>query len=83
MGVQRFHRLVAAGRLAAASLGFNAAQATVFSDNFEGTLSQWSAIGSGVIVADPLNGANALSFRQSGSGGDIRRPSPGRRAPTA
>ena len=72
MGKQGFHRLVAAGSLAAACLGFGTAQAAVFSDDFEGTLAQWATIGSGVIVADPLNGANnALSFTGLGSGGDI------------
>lgn len=46
--------------------------APIFSDDFEGNLSKWAIIGSGVTVNDPLvSGNRALSFTGLGSGGDI------------
>lgn len=44
--------------------------ASLFSDNFESGLSQWTST-NGQIVADPLNGTNhVLHFIQNKSGGD-------------
>ena len=53
-----------------------AAHATVlFSDTFQGNLSEWAIQGSGVIVPDPLDPSeNALAFTRLGSGGDLWSP---------
>ena len=45
--------------------------ATLFSDDFESGLPQWTTIGNGVVVSDPLQADNALSFTAMGSGGNI------------
>lgn len=78
MAVQpRFHRIIAIACMALAGLSVNPAQAALlFSDSFQGTLAQWTTVGSGVIVTDPLNGGNSvLSFTSLRSGGDIFSPS--------
>lgn len=43
---------------------------TLFYEDFESDLSQWTA-GGGVIVSDPLEGDNALTFNRLYGGGDI------------
>lgn len=56
-----------------ASLGLasQASSAILFADNFQTNLSQFSSNTSGVIVAAPVGGGNALSFTQTIGGGDI------------
>ena len=49
--------------------------ALLFSDSFQGTLSQWETVGNGIIVSDPLNaGSKALAFSHLASGGDLYSP---------
>jgi hypothetical protein len=64
-------RLLIAGVFALTAGG---AQAALFSDDFQGNLSQWNPNASGQIVPDPLDplgGGKALNFGSTGSGGDI------------
>jgi hypothetical protein len=49
----------------------NVNASTVFFDDFESDLSQWSSNRSGVIVTDPIEADNSLSFSLLSSGGDI------------
>ena len=45
---------------------------TIFFEDFESGLGQWTTPGSGQIVTDPLNSGNlVLNFQNLGSGGDI------------
>ena len=50
---------------------FNVRAATIFFDDFESDLSNWSSNLSGVIVSDPIESGNALSFSRLWAGGDI------------
>ncbi|MFK5893468.1 MAG: hypothetical protein QM504_09640 [Pseudomonadota bacterium] len=56
--------------------GSNVSAATLFTDDFESDLSQWSDVffnqDSAQIVADPLNASNnVLNFSKTGFGGDL------------
>ena len=51
-------------------LSMNVQAATLFTDDFEGNLSQWTTTGSAQIVADPLQADNALNFTAVTLGGD-------------
>jgi hypothetical protein len=55
----------------AAILINTASATTIFFEDFESDLSQWSTIGGGIIVNDPLESDNALSFSRVTGGGDI------------
>lgn len=51
------------------------ASTALFSDTFQGDLSQWQQNTSGVIVPDPLvPGGSALAFSQTNGGGDLFSP---------
>ncbi len=69
--MQNIPRLLAAG-LIMTTVGFGSASATtLFSDDFQGTLSQWAAGSSGQIVNDPLGSGKALDFTRTIGGGDL------------
>ena len=53
-------------------LAGTASATTLFSDNFQGGLSQWGTLGSAVIINDPLvSGGRALAFNMPYGGGDM------------
>jgi hypothetical protein len=66
-------RRILVGIVAFCALHVSAARASLlFSDTFQGTLSQWSTPGSSAIVSNPLiSGSKALAFTHLGSGGDL------------
>lgn len=64
--------LVVLGLISSTLTFENTFASTLFSDNFQGNLSQWGPNYSGLIISDPLvNEGNALAFTAGGSGGDI------------
>lgn len=69
----KYSRYAAALFLAFTSFSAQAS-AVLFSEDFESGLGQWNPVGSGIVVADPVNplsGNDVLSFTGLGSGGDI------------
>ncbi len=66
------YKHLAAGLLLALGMVGAASADTLFSDSFQGDLSQWNSNTGGVIVADPLvSGGSALAFARSIGGGDL------------
>lgn len=63
---------LAASLVCSVGVASTASAATLFSDDFQGALSQWNPVGSAVIVSDPLvQGGSALAFNSPKGGGDI------------
>ena len=68
----RLSQLVTLSAISITVCAAGPSSASLFFDDFEGTLCQWVANNTGVIGVDPLNSSNhALHFGGRGSGGDI------------
>jgi len=74
--MKKYYRKSALACAATLLLSTNISAATLFSDDFESDLSQWSDVffnqDSAQIVVDPLNSSNnVLNFSKPGFGGDL------------
>jgi hypothetical protein len=67
-----FQTVIGIASICALYFSATASSATLFQEDFESGLSQWTSNQSGIVVIDPLQSANhVLTFTSLGSAGDI------------